>query len=215
MVKRWLAMAAVLGGVMALPMPVSMAQAPSAERCAAIGPASERLQCYDSIFRSGQFTGESAGGQAPEQGLWTSGVEISQIEGTELPFATVQSEQLIPALSGGRAPARLTILCVDGETAIQFGFAGSPMGTPTSNSGPLTLQYDRQPPRSQSADLSPDRVAIGFFETDEARPIIDQLLQTQRLFVRATPPSQRSVTVSFQMEGIEAALEPVREACGW
>lgn len=191
MVKRLVAMVAVLGGVLALPMPATLAQMPSSERCAAIGPASERLQCYDSIFRSGQFTGENADdGSAPDQGLWTSGVEISQIEGTELPFATLQSEQLIPALSGGRAPARLTILCAEGETILQFGFAGSAMGTPTSNSGTITLQYDRQPPRSQSVDLSPDRMAIGFFETGDARPVIDQLLQSQRLFVRATPQSQ-------------------------
>ncbi|RDE10478.1 type VI secretion system-associated protein TagO [Pelagibacterium lacus] len=213
MANRWLAGLAVLGGLFGPMGPAAMAQAPSAERCAAIGPATERLQCYDSIFRSGVFTGGGAEGEA--HGLWTSGVEISQIEGTELPFATLQSEQLIPSLQGGRAPARLTLLCVDGETVLQFGFAGSAMGTPTSNSAPLTLQYDRQPPRSQSVAISPDRQAIGFFDTGEARPVIDQLLETDRLYVRATPQSQRSVTVSFLMEGMAAALGPVREACGW
>ena len=185
-----------LAGFSAAPIPALAQTAP--ERCAAIGPASERLACYDSIFRSGQFTGGNG-----------------QIEGTEVPFATLESEQLIPALAGGRAPARLTVLCVDGETTLQFSFAGSAMGTPTSNSAAITLQYDRQPPRTQSVDLSPDRLAIGFFETEEARAVIGQLQQTQRLLVRATPQSQRSVTVSFRLEGIETALQPVRLACGW
>lgn len=212
MMKFGLAALVAVAGFSAAAVPALAQTAP--ERCAAIGPASERLSCYDSIFRSGQFTGNESGDDA-DQGLWTSGIEISQIEGTEVPFATLESEQLIPALAGGRAPARLTALCLDGETTLQFSFAGSAMGTPTSNSAAITLQYDRQPPRTQSVDLSPDRLAIGFFESAPAREVIDQLRQSQRLFVRATPQSQRSVTVSFQLEGIEAALQPVREACGW
>jgi type VI secretion system protein VasI len=213
MMKFGLAAMVAIGGFSVAPMTVLAQTAP--ERCAAIGPASERLACYDSIFRSGQFTGEDDEGADADAGLWTSGIEVSQIEGTEVPFATLESEQLIPALAGGRAPARLTILCLDGETALQFSFAGSAMGTPTSSSGTITLQYDRQPPRTQSVDLSPDRLAIGFFETEAALPVIGQLQQTQRLLVRATPQSQRSVTVSFQLEGIETALQPVRAACGW
>lgn len=192
-----------------------LAQQTTPERCALIGPATERLACYDSLFRSEQFTGEGDAADAPAMGMWASGIEISQIEGTERPFATLQSEQLIPALPRGRAPARLAILCVDGTTVVQFSFAGYPMGTATSNSGTITLQYDRQPPRSQSLQLSMDRTALGFFSSSDALAFIEQLRETERLFVRAQPQAQRSVTVSFSMEGIEEALTPVREACGW
>lgn len=189
-----------------------LAQTP--ERCALIGPASERLACYDSLFRSGQFV-EEDGDATADTGLWSSGVEISQIEGTERPFATLESEQLIPALPRGRAPARLTILCVDGDTSVQFTFAGYPLGTPTSNSGTLTIQFDRLPGRSQSLELSPDRTALGFFSDQDAMAFIEQLSEADRLLVRAQPQAQRSATVSFQLDGIEAALAPVRETCGW
>lgn len=211
-VGRWaMAMLAAAGMFSAGPV---LAQT-SPEDCAAIGPATERLDCYDSLFRADVFTGESEDETTPEQGMWASGVEVSQIEGTELPFAAVQSEQLIPAFPSGRSPARLTILCRDGETAVQFSFAGHAMASPNSTAGSITLQYDRQPPRSQSLPLNGDRTAIGFYSDAEAREIIARLLQTNRLYVRATPLAQRSVTVSFLMEGIEAALEPVREACAW
>jgi len=212
MTGKWVAgMLVALAGA-AAPMP-GLAQ-PSPERCAAIGPATERLACYDSLFRSDQFTGVEDQ-TTPDQGMWASGVEVSQIEGTELPFATIQSEQLIPANPRGRAPARMAVLCRDGETAVQFTFAGQFMGTPTSQSGTITLQFDRQPPRSQSLELSADRMAIGFYTDADARDIVARLLETERLYVRATPQSQRSVTVSFLMEGIEAALAPVRDACAW
>jgi type VI secretion system protein VasI len=158
---------------------------------------------------------DAADEPTPEQGMWASGVEISQIEGTERPFATLQSEQLIPALPRGREPARMTILCLDDNTVVQFAFAGYPLGTPTSNSGTITIQFDRQPGRSQSLQLGTDRTTLGFFSTNDAMAFIDQLLQSERLFVRAQPQAQRSVTVSFQLEGIEEALVPVREACGW
>lgn len=209
--RRLVATLMALTGAVA---PMAAIAQPSPERCAAIGPATERLACYDSLFRSDQFTGGNEAEDTPAQGMWASGVEVSQIEGTELPFATLQSEQLIPAMPRGRAPARLTILCQDDAPVVQFAFAGQFMGTPTSQSGTITLQYDRQPPRSQSLQLSPDRMAIGFYEPDAARAVIDQLLQTERLYVRATPQAQRSVTISFLMEGIEVAIEPVRDACG-
>lgn len=207
--------AVIMGTVLAVMTAAPATAQTTPERCAQIGPATERLECYDGIFRSSQFTGGSESADVPAQGMWVSGIEVSQIEGTELPFATLQSEQLIPALPRGRAPARLTILCVDGETVAQFGFAGYAMGTPNSNSGTITLQYDRQSPRSQSLQLSADRTTLGFFETTQAMTFINQLLETERLFVRATPQAQRSITVSFLTEGIETALEPVREACGW
>lgn len=192
---------------------VALAQTP--ERCALIGPATERLACYDSLFRSGQFTGEAQDEPAPEMGMWASGVEVSQIEGTERPFAALQSDQLIPALPRGRAPARLTILCVDGQTQVQFAFAGQALGTENSNSGILTIQFDRLPGRSQSLQLSADRTSLSFFSNEDAMAFINQLRQTERLIVRAQPQGQRSATVSFQIEGIEEALQPVREACGW
>ncbi|WP_196259226.1 type VI secretion system-associated protein TagO [Pelagibacterium limicola] len=212
MSKHWLASAVAIAGLLAV-APAG-AQQTSPERCALIGPATERLACYDSLFRSDEFTGEGEE-DTPQQGMWASGVEVSQIEGTERPFATLQSEQLIPALPRGRAPARMTIMCLDGTTVVQFGFAGYPLGTPTSNSGILTIQFDRLPGRSQSLQLSADRTALGFFSTNDAMNFLDQLLQAQRLLVRAQPQGQRSATVSFQLEGIEQALVPVREACGW
>lgn len=211
--KNWLALAAAIAGLFAT-APVG-AQQTSPERCALIGPASERLACYDGLFRSGEFTGETDAEDAADMGMWASGVEVSQIEGTERPFASLQSEQLIPALPRGRAPARLTILCLDETTSVQFSFAGYPLGTPTSNSGTLTIQFDRMPSRSQSLQLSPDRTALGFFTTADAMNFIDSLMQSERLFVRAQPQGQRSATVSFLLEGIEEALVPVREACGW
>lgn len=211
--------ALVLSVVMVSTMAVAptQAQQTTPERCALIGPATERLACYDSLFRSGQLTGgvqEEA--ENPTPGIWNFGVEVSQIDGTETAFATLQSQQLIPALPRGRAPARLTIICGnDDVTSVQFSFAGQFMGTETSNSGTITLQFDNNPPRSQSLQLSGDRTALGFFSNDDAMAFISQLQQTQRLLVRAQPQAQRSATVSFDLEGIGEALEPVREACGW
>lgn len=210
--KYWLASAIAMAGLLAVS---PLAAQPSPERCALIGPATERLACYDGLFRSGQFTGENDEGTAPQQGMWASGVEVSQIEGTERPFASLQSEQLIPALPRGRQPARMTILCLDESTVVQFAFAGHSLGTPTSHSGTITTQFDRMPSRSQSLQLGADRTTLGFFTDEQALAFLDQLLQADTLFVRAQPQGQRSVTVSFQLEGIEDALVPVREACGW
>lgn len=206
--KYWLTAAMA---VAMLAPPASVFAQTTPERCALIGPATERLACYDSLFRSGQFTG--AGEESADTGLWTSGVEISQIEDTERAYAALQSEQLIPALPSGRGPVRMTIVCEAGEIVVQFSFAGQLMGTPTSNSGLLTIQFDRQPPRSQSLALTPDLKALRFFTSEQANAFIDTLQVTERLFIRAQPQAQRSVTVSFLVAGVEEALAPVREAC--
>lgn len=187
----------------------------SAERCALIGPASERLACYDALFRSELAGGEGETGDGVSVGMWTGGLDVSSIDGTERPFASLQSQQLIAARPRGREPARMTVLCAGETTIVQFTFAGHPMGLETSNSGAITFQYDRMPPRSQSLPLSSDRSALGFFNSADAIAFLNQLAQHDTLYVRATPQGQRSATVSFALEGIEEALQPVRDACGW
>ena len=182
------------------------------ERCALIGGATERLACYDSIFRG---DAAPAGGEAEAVNLWVTGTDVSEIDGTETLFATIQSEQLIPARPSGRAPARMTVLCANETTTIQFTFAGQFMGTENSNSAPITTQLDRAPPQTRSLPLSQDRTAIGFFQSGQAIGFAGELVETERLLVRATPLGQRSVTVSFVLEGIEEALAPLAEACAW
>lgn len=184
------------------------------ERCAMIGPATERLVCYDGLYRNYDLASGSVADQ-DEVGFWASGIEVSQISGTEVPFATLQSEQLIPALPRGRAPARLAITCVDGKTSVQMMFAGQAMGTANSNSAPITIQFDRQPGRSRSLLLSSDRNALVFYDNEAAIEFIGQLQEAEKLFIRVQPQQQRSLTVSFNLQGLDEALMPVREVCGW
>jgi len=207
-VRRAALWAGLLLGALASP---ALAQV-TPERCALIGGATERLACYDSIFRTDT---PPAGQEAEAINLWTTGIEISEIDGTETVYATIPSEQLIPARPTGRALARMTVLCTNEVTTLQFTFAGQFMGTENSNSAPITTQFDRNPPQTQSQPLSQDRTAIGFFQSAQAIGFAGQLMDAERLLVRATPLGQRSVTVSFVLEGIAEALAPVAEACGW
>src|SRR5690606_31495896 len=136
------------------------------------------------------------GGARPDAeaiNLWVSGTDVSEIDGTETVFATIPSEQLIPARPQGRAPARMTVTCANEATTIQFTFAGNFMGTENSNSAPITTQLDRSPLQTRSLQLSPDRTGIGFYQSADAIAFAGQLMQTERLLVRATPLGQRSV----------------------
>lgn len=205
----WLAGVTLMAG--ALAATPALAQV-TPERCALIGGASERLACYDSLFRAGEAADTMAPGSA---GLWTTGTEISEIDGTATVYATLASEQLIPARPNGRGPARLTFQCVNDATIVQFGFAGQFMGTENSNSAPITLQFDRGSPQTQSLRLSNDRTAIGFYQSGEAIELAGRLAEATRLLVRATPLGQRSVTVSFELAGFDDAIAPVAAACGW
>ena len=166
--------------------PVLPAAAQSGAQCAAIAGDTERLACYDGVFRTGPSTAEHS--------------------------VTLESEQLIPARPSGRAPATITVSCDAGVLQVAFGFAGNTLSALGRDTG-ITLQYDLARARSSTLPVNADNTAILIDNSRDARAFIDDLAGATNLTVRVTPASTRSLSVRFRVDAFAQEVAPVAAAC--
>lgn len=179
--------AIVTGLVVSLVMGAAMpAMAQTAGQCAAVGNDTERLACYDAVFRPNPATAD------------------------ETRFS-LNSEQLIPAYPNGRAPATITVACRAGALEVAFGFAGNTISSLGRDAG-ITLQYDLQR-RSRTLPVNADNTALLISGTADTLSFIESLAGTTNLTVRVTPASTRTLSVRFPVSGIADQVEPVVAAC--
>lgn len=164
------------------------AVAQSGGQCAAIPDNTQRLACYDTLFRASD---------APVE----AGLSVQ-----------LESEQLIPAQPSGRAPATITVSCEADILQVAFGFAGNTMSALGSDTG-ITLQYDLQRARSSTLPVNEDNTAILFNNTRDALTFLNGLAGATNLTVRVTPASTRSLSVRFRVDAFDEAVAPVVAAC--
>lgn len=162
------------------------ATAQSGAQCASIGGDTERLACYDDLFRNGAAPGDASA-------------------------VTFESEQLIPARPSGRAPATITVSCEANGLQVAFGFAGNTLSSLGNDVG-MTLQYDLTR-RSSTLPVSADNTSVLIDNTRDALAFIDNLAGVTNLTVRVTPASTRTLSVRFRVDSFAETVAPVIEAC--
>lgn len=147
---------------------------------------SERLACYDAIFRT-----------------TNSADDIS---------VSFTSEQLIPARPSGRAPATMVVACTAGVLNVQFAFAGNTMSALGSDAG-ITLQLDLQAARSRTLPVGAGNTSLVINNTRDAAAFLDSLNGYTNLTVRVTPANSRSLSVRFRVDTLVDTIAPVLAAC--
>lgn len=157
------------------------------ESCTAIASDTERLACYDAIFRPAE-------------------------DGPVAPEVVIDSEQLIPARPVGRAPAVMTVACIDGGASVRFSFANQLLSN-TSDNAPLTFQVDLAGNTVRNLPVGEDNTTVGFASARDAASFLDTLEGARSLRVRVTPVRQRSLTVDFRLQERNEEIGAVRAAC--
>lgn len=156
------------------------------EGCAAIGDDAQRLACYDGVFRANT-------GELPE-------------------VLSLTSEQLIPARPSGRQPATFALACVEGAPQVRIAFAGQLMSS-TGDIAPVTLQVDQGPTQVRTMQASADNLSVSFSSTRDTSAFLETLKGGTTLKVRMTPVRQRSLNVTFRVDGALEQIEALRESC--
>jgi hypothetical protein len=155
--------------------------------CAPIADNTERLACYDKLFRT----------------------DTPPPEGNAV---TIESERLIPALPTGRKPAEMIVACDAGVLTVRFSFAGQ-LVSATGDIAPVTFQVDQNATAVRTLNAAADNTAVGFWTTDESSMFLNSLVGGTNLKVRMTPVRQRSLTVDFRLAEQRDAIAAVRSAC--
>lgn len=79
----------------------------------------------------------------------------------------------------------------------------------------MTYRIDLQKASTKSFSISTDHKALGFFSGGQSIPFIKSLFGTTKLLIRVTLYGKNPAEVTFDVSGLEQAIEPLRKACNW
>ena len=186
-------------------LPAFAATAKGLEDCAAIAAAVERLGCYDALAR------ESAGPR-DELAVWTLDATPSRLseDMTDLVLWT-RSVNAVPGPPGAAVHAVMLLRCRQGGMAVVFDFGAFVGG------GAVRIEYRIGSGAVLAGDVTvaPDHRRFGVWERDRAIGFIKALYGEPQLRLRVTPAAGEKLTAAFDLSGLEDAVAPLREACGW
>ena len=176
--------------------------------CAAIAGSFKRLDCYDALARE-------QGPAAPEgeplpAGKWKIEQRASGISGGTDVFMVVKAVERIPGENGEVRPV-LVVRCQDNNTAVIFNFARFI----EQSRAEAALRIDDGAVMAASLKMSASGKAFGYWQGEEAIPFVKRLLGGKRLLVEVAPFGARPVLAEFPVAGLDMAVAPLRQACGW
>jgi len=79
----------------------------------------------------------------------------------------------------------------------------------------VTYRVDKLPAEKDEWRVSTNFQAVGLWKGNEAIPFISGLFGHATLVLQITPYGENTQTTLFNIQGIEAAVAPLAEACNW
>jgi type VI secretion system protein VasI len=145
---------------------------------------------------------------------WHVSTEVSPIDITQNAFASVGANQVITASSESETWASLYLRCKEGVTSVFVVFSDQRLSDDEGH-GTVDLRIDNGSPFERDMRVSDGGDALGLWSGSEPIRFIRSLLDAETLVVRVDPMEGGPITAIFEISGIEAAVIPVSEACGW
>lgn len=172
-----------------------------ANDCASISDDKERLTCYDQLNTS------TVKKQEGDTGKWIKSERVSPID--DSPTVVLALESPDKAGSGFRAERPILIVrCQENRTSLYIDWGAFI----TTGKTRIVTRIDKEKAKTETWSVSSDNTAT-FSPTPI--PLIKDLLGKSSLIVQVTPFSDNTYTVNFDIKGLDNAITPVREACGW
>lgn len=185
----------------------SVANAQDPASCVNISNPDDRLNCFDAAFTEVIETVETGGS-------WNVRIENSQLDDSKSVFMNVPSDEPLRGRFGSMEYGTLFVRCRENTTSVFVVFGGHFMSD-IQGKGRVDYRIDTASPQNVNMTASNDNNALGLWRGNQAIPFIRSLFGSERLLVRATPFSESSVEMTFNITGLEDQIQPLREACNW
>lgn len=79
----------------------------------------------------------------------------------------------------------------------------------------MTYRLDKEKAKTIPMEVSNGHKAIGLWSGSKSIPLIKEMFGHDKMIVQITPYQKGPVTMEFTIKGLEEAIKPLREACGW
>ena len=179
---------------------------PELAKCTLIQNDFHRLLCYDAIADSlGWTTVKTTASPTSEAGNWRVTDETNPVDDSRTVVLLLAANQGALAF-GDRVMLLLRCLGKDTEVYINW---NDYLGT---KAHVVTRVGQEQATRNEWS-LSTTKQSTFYPGNDIA--FIKKLLAAKRLVAQVTPYNESPITAIFDLTGIESAIVPLRETCGW
>lgn len=187
----------------------STASAETLQTCAA-KPDATRLACYDALAEATVSTTAVV----PTKSEWAVHTTTSPVDDSKNVFLQVTGTNGITDQYGRETKITLTLACRENVTAAILNFGGLFMSD-IQGAGRVTYRVDTLPAQTKSFSESNNHEALGLWNGGTSIPWIKSLFGGTKMYVEATPYSENVVSDHMPIAGLEEAIAPLRDACGW
>lgn len=181
------------------------------EECINIDTDLDRLTCYDKAL------GRTAKTEPLEvsSGKWQVVRQTSKMTDEENIALQLNSEETINCGWNNGEKIALLLRCKEGRTSMYFVTGCHMAGSEYDSYGSIDYRLDQEKAKTTSATPSTDNRALGLWSGNKAVPFAKQMLGKSTLVARMTPYGESPFTATFELSGLDKAIEPLRRACNW
>lgn len=190
---------------------VADASAQDFSACREIENGLERLSCYDRA--AGRTPKLEVLGRNPDSN-WEIKKEISPMTDDESVYLRLRSNEPVNCSWNKNNHVVLLLRCLEKTTSLYFN-TDCHMTSGFGGYGTVEYRIDSEPARKIATTESTDNRALGLWSGRTAIPFIKQLFGKSKLTARMTPFNENPFIVTFDIAGLETAIEPLRKACSW
>lgn len=118
----------------------------------------------------------------------------------------------------GRAPdnrVMLWIRCRENTTSVLFQTGCHMTSSGRSDYGDVHISLDGHATRVVAMTKWRDDSALGLWRGNDAIPLLRTMLGARTMSVGLKPFDEEAFTAVFDLEGLDVAIAPLREACHW
>lgn len=129
-------------------------------------------------------------------------------------FLTVRSDTPVQCTWGG-GYLTLTARCLENTTSLVISGDCHMTSSRYNDYGHVTYRTDDDQPRTWQMAAATNNQALGLWTGSAAIPQVRRLFGKSDLRVRVRPFGQNAVETTFNIEGLETLIGPLRRACNW
>lgn len=177
--------------------------------CSQVAGAEARLACYDAVS-SNEVAGASNG--MSQNMSWHIEREENALTDLTDIYLSVSADETMQC-GYERVRPVLYLRCMDNTTAallVTKCFMSDIQGY-----GKVDYRVDQRRMQTRYFSESTDNMALGLFSWQSSMPFIRDLMDGSKLIAQFTPYNDSPKQVSFDISGVNHALRPLRQACGW
>ncbi|MEG9026942.1 type VI secretion system-associated protein TagO, partial [Klebsiella pneumoniae] len=171
----------------------------------------KRLACYDKLFpQDAAEEDEPAVAEAtPNPGKWLTHITTSPVDDSKNVVLMLPSNDSIRTPFGETVTPTIFVACREKKTEVFINWDVY-LGLEETS---MLYRLDKQKAVERSWSISTDTKAV--FYSGRDIDFVKALAKSEKMFARITPYNESPVSVTFELTGLNNALKPLQQACGW